>query len=93
MKTTVLTCDCGCGAEAPEEETRRWFLLSQSALTSSEGSHDDPKIVGMLHFQNPECLKKWAENACRAIPKLQELAQQLHPRGSLRDENVLGLYV
>ena len=89
-KTTMSTCDCGCGAQVINPVRSGWLVLSQ--LPPDEHG-DSLKLQRELQFSSFNCLQKWAEKAVSEGASLQETARSLSPRGVLTSQKVLGLYV
>ncbi len=94
MKVTSISCDCGCGEVATGEHggSKNWISLA-STEGFQRGSDLTPKLQRELNFSGVTCLHRWTEKAVRAIPGLQKAATGLHPRGSLVNKDVPGLYV
>ena len=93
MKKISLECDCGCGAIATGiEEYAGWLTLSQIRLVDKNSLQ--PKIQGEgVHFRAIECLLKWAVEAGKEIPKLQEAASKISPRGVFTSKKLRGICV
>ena len=90
MKSTKLTCDCGCGATITDPHQCGWLVLSQ--LPRNERGND-PKLDRELQFSSLKCLENWAQKANLVVPGLQKTARNLFPRGTIHDENVPGVHV
>lgn len=85
MKSSIITCDCGCGVKAQPYELGRWLTLSQhpertrtaEPKIGRDGSEEDRE----LHFKDFVCLHRWTSGAMKIIPKMVKDASGLHPRG------------
>lgn len=86
-----ITCDCGCGESADEDQKHNWFVVEEVNRPGHET--DEPKLSRRVHFRHFSCLIKWARAAELEVPSLQSCARTLSPRGTFRLETANGLYV